>query len=146
VAFTKIAADHANLSPEAVLALAVRSVNSMKTLTGLSRLEIDCGRPARHPPLSEELFALILVLPVSAHAIEEFMNAADEKRQHDQIMRARQRLNASLRAQFSGRRPALRNGDSFLYLRTTVVRSQRQTLLLADIAVRNHHKLDRFSI
>jgi hypothetical protein len=49
VAFTKIAAEHAKLSPEAVLALAVRSLNSMKTSTGLSRLEIDCGRPARHP-------------------------------------------------------------------------------------------------
>jgi hypothetical protein len=50
VAFTKIAAEYAKLSPKAVLALAVRSVNSMKTSTGLSRLEIDCGRPARHPP------------------------------------------------------------------------------------------------
>jgi hypothetical protein len=49
VAFTKIAAEHAKLSPEAVLALAVRTVNSMKTSTGLSRLEIDCGRPARYP-------------------------------------------------------------------------------------------------
>jgi hypothetical protein len=39
-------------------------------------------------------------------------------------MRARQRLNASLRAQVSGRPPALRNGDSFLYWRTSVVRSQ----------------------
>jgi hypothetical protein len=58
VAFTKIAAELAKLSPEAVIALAVRSVNSMKTSTGLSRLEIDCGSPARHPPLSEELFAL----------------------------------------------------------------------------------------
>jgi hypothetical protein len=37
VAFTKIAAENANLSPEAVLALAVRSVNSMKTSNGLSR-------------------------------------------------------------------------------------------------------------
>jgi hypothetical protein len=46
VAFTKIAGEHANLSPEAVLALSVRSVNSIKTSTGLSRLEIDCGRPA----------------------------------------------------------------------------------------------------
>jgi hypothetical protein len=78
VAFTKIAAEHAKLSPEAVLALAVRSVNSMKTSTGMSRLEIDCGRPARHPPLSEELFALSPpVFPASAHEIEEFMNAAD---------------------------------------------------------------------
>jgi hypothetical protein len=59
VAFTKIAAEHAKVSPEAVLALAVRSVDSMKTSTGLSRLEIDCNRPARHPPLSEELFALL---------------------------------------------------------------------------------------
>jgi hypothetical protein len=41
IAFTKIAFEHAKLSPEAVLALAVRSVNSMKTPTGLSRLEID---------------------------------------------------------------------------------------------------------
>jgi hypothetical protein len=79
VAFTKIAAEHAKISPEAVLALAVRSVNSMKTSTYLSRLEIDCGRPARHPPLSEELLALSPpVLPASAHEIEEFMNAADE--------------------------------------------------------------------
>jgi hypothetical protein len=97
----------------------------MKTSTGLSRLEIDCGRPARHPPLSEELFALSPpVLPESTHKIEEFMNAADEKRQLHQVMRARQRLNASLRAQVSGRPPALRNGDSFLYWRTSVVRSQ----------------------
>jgi hypothetical protein len=82
VAFTKIATENATLPPEAVLALAVRSVNSMKTSTGLSRLEIDCDRPARHPPLSDELFALSLpVLPASAHEIEEFMNAADEKRQ-----------------------------------------------------------------
>jgi hypothetical protein len=49
VAFTKIAAEYAKLSPEAVLALAVRSVNSMKTSTGLSRLKIDCGHPDRHP-------------------------------------------------------------------------------------------------
>jgi hypothetical protein len=69
------------ISPEAVLALAVRSVNSMKTSIGLSRLEIDCGCPARHPPLSEELFGLIPpVLPASAYESEEFMNAADEKR------------------------------------------------------------------
>jgi hypothetical protein len=125
VAFIKIAAEHAKLSPEALLALVVRSVNSMKTSTGLSRLEIDCGRPARHPPLSEELFALSPpVLPASAHEIEEFMNAADEKRQLHQVTRARQRLNASLRAQISGRPPALRNGDSFLYWRTSVVRFQ----------------------
>jgi hypothetical protein len=58
VAFTKIAAEHPKLSPEAVLAVPVRAVNSMKTSTGLSRLEIYCGRPARHPPLSNELFAL----------------------------------------------------------------------------------------
>jgi hypothetical protein len=58
VAFTKIAAEQAKISPEAVFALAVRSVNSMKTSNGLSRLEIDCGRPARHIILSEELFAL----------------------------------------------------------------------------------------
>jgi hypothetical protein len=116
VAFTKIAAEHAKLSPESVRALAVRSVNSMKTSTGLSRLEIDCGRPARHPPRSEELFVLSPpVLPTSAHEIEEFMNAADGKRQLHQVMRACQRLNASLRAQVSGRSPALRNGDLFLY-------------------------------
>jgi hypothetical protein len=52
------------------------------------------------------------------------MNAADEKRQLHQVMRARQRLNASLRAQFSGRPPALRNGDSFLYWGTSFVHSQ----------------------
>jgi hypothetical protein len=52
------------------------------------------------------------------------MNAADETRQLHQVMRARQRLNASLRAQVSGRPPALRNGDSFFYWRTSVVRSQ----------------------
>jgi hypothetical protein len=52
------------------------------------------------------------------------MNAADENRQLHQVMRARQRLNASLRAQISGRPPDLRNGDSFLYWRTSVVRSQ----------------------
>jgi hypothetical protein len=52
------------------------------------------------------------------------MNAADEKRHLHQVMRARQRLNASLRAQVSGRPPACRNGDSFLYWRTSVVRSQ----------------------
>jgi hypothetical protein len=125
VAFTKIAAEDAKLSPEAVFALAVRSVNSMKTSTGLSRLEIDCGRSARHPPLSEELFALSPpVLPASAYEIEEFMNAADKKRQLHQVMRARQRLNVSLRAQVSGRPPALHNGDSFLYWRTSAVRSQ----------------------
>jgi hypothetical protein len=125
VAFAKIAAEHAKLSPEAVLALAVRSVNSMKTSTGLSRLEIDCGRPARQSPLSEELFALSPpVLPASALEIEGFMNTADEKRQLHQVMRACQRLNASLRAQVSGRLPALRNGDLFLYWRTSVVRSQ----------------------
>jgi hypothetical protein len=39
-------------------------------------------------------------------------------------MRARQRLNASLRAQVPGRPPALCNGNSFLYWRTSVVRSQ----------------------
>jgi hypothetical protein len=125
VAFTKIAAEHAKISPEAVLALAVRSVNSMKTSTGLSRLEIDCGRPAIHPPLSEELFALSPpVLPASGHEIKEFTNVADEKRQLHQVTRARQRLNASLRAQVSRRPPALHNGDSFLYWRTSVVRSQ----------------------
>jgi hypothetical protein len=112
VTFTKIVAEHAKLSPEAVLALAVRSVNSMKTSTGLLRLEIDCGHPARHPSLSEELFALSPpVLPASAHEVEEFMNAADETRQLHQVMSARQRLNASLCAQVSGRPPALRNGD-----------------------------------
>jgi hypothetical protein len=97
----------------------------MKTSTGLSRLEIDCGHPARHPPLSEELLPLSPpMLPASAHEIEEFMNTADEKRQLHQVMRARQRLNASLRAKVSGRPPVLRNGDSFLYWRTSVVRSQ----------------------
>jgi hypothetical protein len=90
VAFTKIAAEHAKISPEAMLAIAVRSVNSMNTSTGLSRLEIECGRPARQPSLSKELFALSPpVLPASAHEIEEFMNAADEKRQLHQVMRAR---------------------------------------------------------
>jgi hypothetical protein len=94
VAFTKIAAEHAKHSPEYVLALAVRSVSSMKNSTGLSRLEIDCCRPSRHPPLSEEHFALSPpVLPASAHEIEEFMNAADEKRHLHQVMRACQRLN-----------------------------------------------------
>jgi hypothetical protein len=94
-------------------------MNSMKTSTGLSRLEINCGRPATHRPLFEELFALSPpVLPASAHEIEEFMNAADEKRQLHQVMRARKRLNASLRAQVSGRPPALRNEVSFLYWRT----------------------------
>jgi hypothetical protein len=125
VAFTKIAAEHAKLSPEALFALAVRSVNSMKTSTGLSRLEIDCGRLDRHPSQSEELFELSPpVLPESAHEIEEFMNAADESRQLHQVMRARQQLNTSLRAQVSGRHPALRNGDSFQYWRTSVMRSQ----------------------
>jgi hypothetical protein len=113
------------MSPEAVIALAVRSVNSMKTSTGLSRLEIDYGRPGRHPSLSEELFALSPpILPASAHEIEDFMNAADEKRQLHQVMRTRQRLNASLRAQVSGRPPALLNGNSFLYCLTSVERSQ----------------------
>jgi hypothetical protein len=122
VVFTKIAAEHAKLSPEAVPAFEMRSVNLMKTSTGLSRLEIDCGRPARNPPLSEKLFAWSpSVWLVSAHEIEEFMNAADEERQLHQV-RARQRLNASLRAQVSGRPPALRNGDSFLYWRRSVVR------------------------
>jgi hypothetical protein len=121
----QIAAEYAKISPEAVLALAVRALNSMKTSTGLSRLEIHCGRPARHRHLSEELFSLSLpVLPASAHAIEEFMNAADEKKQLHQVMRAFQRLNASLCAQVTGRPPALCNGDSFLYWRTSVVRSQ----------------------
>jgi hypothetical protein len=111
VAFAKIATEHAKLSPEDVLALAVRSVNSMKTSTGLPRLEIDCGRPARHLPLSEEQFALSPpVLSASAHEIEEFVSAADEKRQLHQVIRKRQRLNASLRAQVSGRTPALRKG------------------------------------
>jgi hypothetical protein len=81
VAFTKIAAEHAKLFPEAVFAFAVRSLNSMETSTGLSRLEIDCDRPARHPTLSEELFALLSpVLLASAHEIEKFENAADETR------------------------------------------------------------------
>jgi hypothetical protein len=56
VSFTKIAAEHAKISPEAVLALAVRSVNSMKTSTGLSHLEVDCGRPARHLPYPRKYF------------------------------------------------------------------------------------------
>jgi hypothetical protein len=77
--------------PRTWRSLRIYSVNSMKTSTGLSRLEIDCGPPARHPPLFEELFALSPpVLPASAHEIEEFMNAADEKRQLHQVMRARQ--------------------------------------------------------
>jgi hypothetical protein len=72
VSFTKIAAEHATLFPEAVLPLAVRSVNSMQTSTGLSRLEIDCGRAARHPPLSEELLTLSPpVLTASAHEFHE---------------------------------------------------------------------------
>jgi hypothetical protein len=125
VAFTKIVAENAKLSPEAVLALAVHSVNSMKTPIGLSRLVIDCGRPASHPPLSEELFALSPpVLPASAHENDELMNAADEKRQIHQVMRASPRLNESLSAQVSGHPPALRNKESFLYWRTSVVRSQ----------------------
>jgi hypothetical protein len=52
------------------------------------------------------------------------MNAADEKRQLHQVMRARQRLNTSLRSQVSGRPQAHCNVDSFLYWRTRVVRSQ----------------------
>jgi hypothetical protein len=52
------------------------------------------------------------------------VNAAGEKRQLHQVMHAGQRLNASLRAQVSGRPPALRNGDSIMYWRTSVVRSQ----------------------
>jgi hypothetical protein len=52
------------------------------------------------------------------------MNAADEKRQLHLVMRARKQLNASLRAQVSEGPPALRNGDSFLYWRKCVVRSQ----------------------
>jgi hypothetical protein len=124
VAFTKNDAENAKISPKAVLPLAVRSVNSMKTSNGQPRLEIDCGRPNRHFPLTDELFALRPpVLPASAYEIEEFMNVADEKRQLHQVMRACQRLNASLRAQVSGRTPALRNGDWFLYWRTSVVRS-----------------------
>jgi hypothetical protein len=124
VAFTKIAAEHTKLPWKAVLALAVRSVSSMKTSTGLSRLEIDFST-ARQPPLSEELFSLSPpMLPASGHEIEEFMDAADEKRQLHQVMRARQRLNSSLRAQVSGRPQSPRNGDSFLYWRTSVVRSQ----------------------
>jgi hypothetical protein len=68
VAFTKIAAENAKLSLDSVLALAVRSVNLMKTSTGLSLLEINYGRPTRHPPLSDELFSLSPpVMPPSAH-------------------------------------------------------------------------------
>jgi hypothetical protein len=79
----------------------------MNTSTGLSRLEIYCGRSASHPPLSEELFSLSPpVLPGSAHEIEEVMNAADKKRHLHQVMFARQLLNASLRAQVSGRPPS----------------------------------------
>jgi hypothetical protein len=71
VTFTKIAAQHAKLSLESVLALTKRSVNSMKTSTGMSRLEIDPGRPARHSRLSDVLFALSPpVLPASAHEID----------------------------------------------------------------------------
>jgi hypothetical protein len=52
----------------------------MKTSTGLSRLESDYGRPAIHSLLSDELFVLSPpVLPASAHEIEEFINAADER-------------------------------------------------------------------
>jgi hypothetical protein len=40
VAFTKIAAEHAKLSPESILALSLRSVNSTNKSTGL-RPEID---------------------------------------------------------------------------------------------------------
>jgi hypothetical protein len=106
VAFTKISTKHAKLSPEALLALAEHSVNSIKKSNDLSRLEIDCGRPARHPPLPEKLYALIpSVFPASAHEIEEFMNAAEEKRRLHQVVRARQRLNESLRAQVTGRPP-----------------------------------------
>jgi hypothetical protein len=145
VAFTKITAEHAKLSPEAVLALAVRSVISMKTSTGLSRLEIDCGRPARHRPLSEELFALSMpVMPASAHEIEEFMNAADEKRLLHQVMRACQRLNASLRAQVSGRSPAFRNGDSFLSWRTSVVRYQSGWRGLVIVIAQQHNMVIGF--
>jgi hypothetical protein len=87
-------------------------------------LEVRLG-PSSPRPLSEKQFALSPpVFLASAHEIEDFMNAADEKRQLHQAMRARQRLNASLRAQVSGSPPALRNGDSFLYWRTSVVRSQ----------------------
>jgi hypothetical protein len=90
VAFTKIAAKHYKLSLEGVFALAVRFLNSMKTSTGLSRLKIDFDRPARNRPLSEELFALSPpVLPPSAHEIEEFMIAADEKRLLHKVMPAR---------------------------------------------------------
>jgi hypothetical protein len=39
-------------------------------------------------------------------------------------MRARQRLNASLRAQVSEHPPALRNEDSFFFWHTSFVRSQ----------------------
>jgi hypothetical protein len=72
VAFAKIDAEHAKLSSEAVLVLAVRTVNSMKSSTGLSRLEIDLNRPTRRPALSEELLLLSPpVFPASAHEIEE---------------------------------------------------------------------------
>jgi hypothetical protein len=87
----------------------------MKTSTGLSRLEIDCSRPARHPSLSKELFALSPpVFLVSAHEIEEFRNAADEKKTDSPGHTCTPTTVP----------PALRNGDSFLYWRKSVVRSQ----------------------
>jgi hypothetical protein len=52
------------------------------------------------------------------------MNAADEKRQLHQVLRARQLLNAFLRAQVSGGPPVVRNGNSFLCWRTSVVNTQ----------------------
>jgi hypothetical protein len=52
------------------------------------------------------------------------MSADDEKRQLCEVMRARQRLIAFLRAQVTVSPPALCNGDSFLYWCTSVVRSQ----------------------
>jgi hypothetical protein len=86
----------------------------------------NCARSARHPPLAEELFALsTLVLPASDHKIEDFITAADKKKLLRQVMRARQRLNTSLRAQVPERLPALRNRDSFLYWCTSIVCSQR---------------------
>jgi hypothetical protein len=84
----------------------------MKASTGLSRLKIVCCRPARYPPLSEAMFVLSLpVLLAYAHDIEDIIKLTDEEIQLHQVMRARQRIYASLRAQVSGRPPALRSGD-----------------------------------
>jgi hypothetical protein len=84
------------------------------------------------------------MLSASAHESEEFMNAADKKRQLYQVMRARQRLNAYLRGQVSGRPPSLRNGDSFLYWRTSVVRSQSGWWGLAIVIAQYHNMVIGF--